>query len=203
MMIKKLFILSFSLLLGILLSPGVSAADILEAGEVNDVAFPQWKRVYFSQTHSRVPIVLATPSSQNNGDGYPIPRIRNITPQSFEISACVDKGDRNCDTNSVGENFNYFVWDLDQVDASSSIYAGIELVSSNFNKTFNFSTINTAQPSAFFSAQTNNLNNIIAAVYRLENVSTSNSSQSIKVRGCSHQHSYLDVCGPLATSEAM
>jgi hypothetical protein len=99
--------------------------------------------------------VFATPQTDANGNNYPIPRIRNITTTSFELSVCVDRGQPTCDTTALGENIGIVVVDTDLAPLVPGIDIGTRVTASNgsntpitFNKTFG------AIPSIFTTAQT-------------------------------------------------
>ena len=61
-----------------------------------------------------IPIVLATPNSDNNTNNYPLPVITNISTTSFDIRSCVDAGDVSCDTSANNEDFAIFIIDTDK-----------------------------------------------------------------------------------------
>jgi cysteine-rich repeat protein len=53
---------------------------------------------FTTKTYNQVPLVLATPQTDNNTNNYPIPVITNVTTGGFDISICVDAGDVTCAT---------------------------------------------------------------------------------------------------------
>ena len=80
------------------MSDSIVLERLVRAGRVEDVAANRWTTVLLHKTYNSVPVVIATPSTDANGNNYPIPLIRNITTTSFEISLCVDNGSPSCAT---------------------------------------------------------------------------------------------------------
>ena len=127
------------------------------ARKERDIVSQQWRTVDFERTYSTPPLVLITPVTDNNGNNYPIPQIRNVTTNSFELTVCVDEGDIFCSTMVNSEDVHYFVIDRDLVDQLSWIDAGVVSVASDgsdtsvvFNKTF------ANNPYVFTTSQTSN-----------------------------------------------
>jgi hypothetical protein len=78
-------------------------------------------------TYDATPIILATPNSQSNNDNYPIPRIRNVTTTSFEISICLDDGNTTCGTASP-EDVGLFIVDTDKASCAENFAVGTTTV---------------------------------------------------------------------------
>lgn len=133
--------------------------------------------------YDTVPIILTAPNTQSNNDNYPIPRVRNVTTTSFEISVCLDDGNSTCG-HPTPEDIAVVVVDPDKVACSEYIDAGTQTVTTNggntpltYNKTF------ANMPYIFASAQTNNQGNHIAANVWVDDMTTTQAN----LIGCVHQ----------------
>lgn len=56
-----------------------------------------WQQVTFSQPFDRLPVVIAMPAGQNEGDGYSV-RVKDITPTGFMALIQYEGGVTPCDT---------------------------------------------------------------------------------------------------------
>lgn len=123
-----------------------------------------WQQVSFGRTYNTVPLIFATVTTNNNGNNTPVPAVRNVTVNWFEIAVCVDAGSINCSSNPAAESVDYFVVNMDLVDNYSWIDAGTTTLDTdgsntrvNFNKTFS------PKPSVWATPQTYSQNGKIAA----------------------------------------
>jgi len=119
---------------------------------------------YTNHSYTSTPYVFATPSSQNNWDNYPIPRLRNISLTWFQISACVDAGSAICDAAAVAEDFSFFVVDEDASVCNSALQVwSISAASNGSNSAISFSGSFDNVPYIFTTPQTSSQWNNIAA----------------------------------------
>jgi cysteine-rich repeat protein len=131
------------------------------------VNYSSFTTVWFNST----PYVFATPNSQNNGDNYPIPRIRNVTTGSFDVSVCLDRGATTCDATAADEDLAIFVVDQDSASCSVGIQAWtIDATTNGANTAVSFGTSFTSNPYIFTTAQTSNQSGNIAAHSRVDDV---------------------------------
>lgn len=147
---------------------------IVEVGQVPSVSVSPWKRIYFNKTYTQNPIVLVTPSTQNNWENYPIPRVRNVTTTYFELSSCVDKWEVTCDASSSSETFDFFVWDRDIIDSTPWISAGIKTVTTAWGNTLtSFGTTFSNIPYVFTTPQSSNQWSNIWSTAWVDDINTS------------------------------
>lgn len=130
------------------------------------------------------PLILATPNSQNNGDNYPIPRIRNVTTGSFDVSVCLDRGATTCDATANNEDLAIFVVDQDTVACSAGIQAGTVTAATNgANTSFSYGQTFVNTPYVFTTAQTSSQWNNIATHSWVDDIT----AISANILWCTHQ----------------
>jgi len=129
--------------------------NIIQPWVINNVGPLEWETVYFVRNYSSTPYVFATPISYNNWDNSPVPLIRNITTNSFQIASCTDNGTSNCDLSANDEDYNYFVVDPNEVSSVSWMDVGIVSASANGSDTaVSFNKIFANNPYVWASSQT-------------------------------------------------
>ncbi|MCF7834899.1 LamG domain-containing protein [Candidatus Gracilibacteria bacterium] len=147
--------------------------------------------ITFPSSYTQIPVVIATPQTDNNGNNYPIPTIRNVTITGFEIAVCVDSGDVTCASNPLSEEIAYFVFDVPQANALDWIEVGTSSVATNGSNTnISFTSNFSNTPVLRTTTQTYNQNGNIAAVAWVNDNWTTSSATLI---GCVHQD-IANVC---------
>ena len=153
---------------------GSTAKELIKAKQVQDVSPTTWKTVWFDTTYTSPPIVLATPSTDNNGDNYPIVQLQNITTTGFQLRICVDGWAATCDTGWSPEHVDYFIFDVDLVDSFAWIQVGTGSVEPDDQDTaFTFPIAFNNIPSVRIMSQTSSQwSGNIAATYRVDDITT-------------------------------
>lgn len=162
--------------------------DILgETGEIS-VSNHESVIVEFQNEYSSVPIVIATPVTQNAGssddDSALIPVIEAINNTHVIFNLCQDNGQTTCDTTVVEERIHYFVFDTDKELPSWIAIGKEESVDTDGSDTqINFGKNFENVPYVFTQAQTNNQGNYISAVAWADDITTSQAN----IIGCTHR----------------
>ena len=121
--------------------------------------------ITFDRTYTSTPVVLTTPITDNNGNNYPIPRLRNVSTTGFEISICVDAGAATCSATPSAENIGYFIWDVDKAATYNWIDVGTVSTKTDWTTTnITHAPALSGAPRTWLSSQTNAQWNNIAAV---------------------------------------
>ncbi|MCP3683697.1 MAG: polysaccharide deacetylase family protein, partial [bacterium] len=111
----------------ITVKPHITVEKFGESGSV-DVEDFEWHYIPFSRMYGSIPVVIATPASQNSGTSDDnnafIPAIRDITESGFYASLCRDIGTANCDTTTDLETLHWIAFDVDAVASLDWIAAG-------------------------------------------------------------------------------
>ncbi len=117
--------------------------DLIVARKISGVWPMVWKSVSFEKNYTTAPLVFVTPVTENTVDTYPIPLVRNVTSNGFEITSCVEQWNGVCSTTANVEDFHYFV--VDPSDISWLPWIDVGTISATtdwsdtpvtFNKTF-------------------------------------------------------------------
>ncbi len=161
-----------------------------EAGNVT-ISGGAWQLIAFENNYSSVPIVIATPASNNAGtseDQNPLViAISMINKTHLNVTLCMDAGTAACSAPSQDEILHYFVFDADQLGNYDWIDGGTELnVASavdTASATLSFGASFAATPYVFSSAVTYNQGGNIAQHQWYTTISTSGASMF----GCTHQ----------------
>ncbi len=178
-----------------------AAGPAFEAGEITINDSLDWETINLSGSYSSAPVILATPVTANNCEGvgscagnstgggggmYPIPLIRNVGTDSFDISMCVDGGNTTCSTGVNSETFHWFAFDVDDAINYNWIEAGTtaNVSVSGGNTAETFTTSFTSAPVVWTQAQTYSQGSSIGAIAWVnDNVTTS----GFTYIGCTHQ----------------
>lgn len=97
---------------------------LVRASRVEDVDPVVRTTVLYQKEYASIPVIIATPSTDNNGNNYPIPQVRNVTRTGFELKICVDAGQPQCDETANPENIDVMVFDRDVAATLSWIAVG-------------------------------------------------------------------------------
>lgn len=175
-----------------------STVDIGESGSVSLQNFES-KLIEFTKSYSQVPIVVATPVTDNNGDDNSLaPVFHEINTTHMNISLCKDAGATTCASSSTLEDVHYMVFDKELTNGQSWIEVGDVSGStdgSNTGVTFNktFSNI----PFVFGTPQTDNDGgNAIAPHIWAHSTSTT----TTQIIGCDHPGTG-DACAGTSTEK--
>ena len=170
--------------------------QIGEVGRISLVNFNE-KHVTFTNSYSQSPIIIATPSTNNQADNNAlIPVITNVTTTGFDIKLCQDAGLTTCSTILSSEDVDYMVFDKEKTNNYSWIEVGSVSALSNggntpitFNKTF----ANT--PYIFAQSQTDNDGGTAIAPTSWAHTITTTNAQLI---ACDHP-GVADACAGTTT----
>ncbi len=185
-----------------------------ESGEVTFDDSLAWTTVNLLNSYTTAPVIIVTPvtaanceavgacagnSAGGGGGMYPIPLIRNVTTNDFEIAMCVDGGNASCDTDPgvSSETFHWFAFDVDDAANYSWIEVGtttnVAVDGSGTAETY--STSFTATPDVWTQAQTYSQGGDIGAHAWV----TPKSSSGFTYVGCVHTGTGNDCDNTAAT----
>jgi hypothetical protein len=153
------------------LASGYSNPSI-ETGRVTIDDSLNWTTITLARSYDTPPVVLVTPVTANNceaagacvgnsttvdtGGKTPIPVVRNVTVDDFDISMCIDGGAAACETSALAETFDWFVFDIDTAEDYDWIEVGtrssVPVDGSTTGVTYTTSFVST--PAVWTQAQT-------------------------------------------------
>lgn len=169
----------------------VQLEQLIEAGRVEQVPPNVQIHYDFEKEYTSVPAVIVTPSTDNNGNNYPIPRVHDVSTGGFVFSFCLDSGVEQCDVTASPESFDIVVFDKDVASTLSWIDVGEVSASVNgFSTPVSFDITFPSIPYVRTTPQTSSQQDKIAATSWVHNVSTT----SMSLIGCVHPGSG-DSCG--------
>ncbi len=150
--------------------------------------------IEFLNTYNEVPIIIATPVTDNNLDNNPlIPVIHSINQTHVVVSLCEDAGATTCSTTVEEEEMNYFLIDREIANSKSWIEVGVldSIPTDGSSNVFSFNKTFSNIPYVFSHPQTYNLgsNNIAAHSW-----STAISTTGGTLIGCDHP-GIANTCG--------
>src|SRR3989344_3973219 len=187
--LSKKGILFLSIIFILFSIPVYAAGETVETiGEVGyvDVSGFNFVTVPFTNVYNSVPVVIATPATDNRGDNNSlIPVIRNITRQNFTIALCKDAGQAACSSNFNLERIHYYVFDVDKTKNLTWIDVGtVSIKPDGRNKIVNWAESFNNLPYVFASAQTYNQNGNVGATIWVDGINKYNANKFI---ACTHR----------------
>lgn len=162
-----------------------------EAGSIATSNF-QWKYVTFSKTYNAIPIILATPASQNsdalNDNNSLIAVLKDINVHGFNATLCRDNGTVLCDKLANNEILHWIAIDTEAIQELEWIAAGkTGLIKPNGkNNAVNWGKTLRQKPYVFATPQTYSQAGKIGATVWVDGDAVSNTGTT-KLIPCTHQ----------------
>ncbi|USN56145.1 MAG: hypothetical protein H6765_08280 [Candidatus Peribacteria bacterium] len=112
---------------------------------------------FTTKSYTSIPIVLAAPQSDTNGNNYPIPVISNVTTNGFDIQICVDDGNTTCSSSPSAEDIAVFIIDADAASCTDYIEVGTsDIATDGTNTAFTLTKDFSNTPYVFTTPQSSN-----------------------------------------------
>ncbi|MFP4402397.1 MAG: hypothetical protein ACLFPL_04145 [Candidatus Nanoarchaeia archaeon] len=172
-------------------------------GEVGSVTLQNRdiETIFFSNSYSQTPVVIATPVTQNNDNSPLVPIIHFINQTQMNISLCRDNGATTCDNSYTAEEVHYAVFDINRTNNYPWIEVGYVNVTTNggvnsfsFNKTFSNA------PYVFGSVQSYNIDGIVTNGIGAHTWFPSITTIGADIVGCDHP-GISNTCGGTAIEQ--
>jgi len=183
----------------------IASGEIIlgESGNVT-ISGGAWKLMEFQNAYSSIPILIATPASQNTATGEEnsalVPAISLVNETHFNITVCMDHGLATCEAPTNDVVLHYFVFDSDKIDDYDWIDGGtVSNVASTDNSvstTLSFGASFSSTPYVFSSAVTYNQGGNISQHQWYTGVSTIGANMF----ACTHQGT-ADNCDDFTPAE--
>ena len=177
----------------------ISNGEIIgEAGEIKLVNRTT-KTIHFTQTYSKIPIIIGIVATQNNDDSPFIPVIHSINKTDAVISLCRDNGATTCDNNYLEETVNYAIFDITKANNYSWLEVGnISTLTDGSATSFNFNKTFSNAPSIWALPQTYNIGSSVTNGIAGHSWFTSITTTSANIIGCDHPGT-ANTCAGTAT----
>ncbi|MDD9953414.1 MAG: hypothetical protein OXR66_03695 [Candidatus Woesearchaeota archaeon] len=154
--------------------------------------------ITFNNTYASVPVVIATPASQNAGaaednNGF-VPVVKDVTTTGFNVSLCSDNGAATCDTTTELEDVHYVVFDVDAIANYDWIAAGTTtgINHNGADNAVSFGKTLSGTPHVFTTTNTYNQNTGEMALNAWVEGADTNASHTTVI-GCVHE-GVVDTC---------